>query len=128
MTGDEDRGKKGAVGRAIWRGARFQCPACGKGKLYFRYLKPVSKCATCGEDLSNIRAEDGPSWFTILLLGPLLVPFVLLAVVNGLSSSLLAPLLVAALVGGVLLVLPRVKGGFIGALWALQIVSGDDAK
>lgn len=126
MSGEENAGAKTLVGRSIWRGVRHRCPACGQGRLFAAYLKPVSRCASCREDFSSIRAEDGPAWLTILLLGPVLVPLALLLTEAGLSSFVLLPLLVGGIIGGVLLALPRVKGGFIGALWALKIESGED--
>lgn len=113
------------TGRAIWRGVRHLCPACGKGRLFSSCLKPVSQCAVCGEDYAHIQAEDGPSWLTILLLGPVLVPLTLFVTFSGLSIALVLSVAVVSMIGGVLLALPRVKGGFIGALWALGIRSGD---
>jgi uncharacterized protein (DUF983 family) len=111
------------TGRAIWRGVRHRCPACGKGRLFTGYLKPVATCASCGEDLSAIRAEDGPSWLTILLLGPVVVPAALFLAFSGVPQIVLIAMSAAVLMAGVLLLLPRVKGGFIGAIWAMGIQS-----
>ncbi len=114
-------------GRAIWRGVRNRCPACGKGQLFRAYLKPAETCAACGEDFSSIQAEDGPSWLTILLLGPILLALTFLLIASGVPSVLLMPILGIPIIGVVLLALPRVKGGFIGALWSLDIRSGGQA-
>lgn len=113
------------TGRAIWRGVCHLCPACGKGRLFTAYLKQVSQCAVCGEDFTHIQAEDGPSWLTILLLGPVFVPLTLIVSFLGLPIIVVLSVAVITVIGGVLLALPRVKGGFIGALWALGIRSGD---
>lgn len=113
-----------AIGLAIWRGVRHRCPACGKGHLFIGYLEPVSKCASCGEDLSAIRAEDGPSWLTILLLGPIVVPVALFQAFSGAPQIVLISVSAFVVMGGVLLILPRVKGGFIGAIWAIGPQSG----
>lgn len=63
-----------AVGPAIRRGVAGRCPACGKGRLFARFLKPVSACAHCGETLSGHQADDFPAYIVILLLGHILVP------------------------------------------------------
>jgi uncharacterized protein (DUF983 family) len=46
------------VWRAVRNGLRHRCPVCGRGRLFFSYLKTV---ADCGEDLSQQRADDGPA-------------------------------------------------------------------
>lgn len=126
MNGDGGSDARRPFTRSIGRGVRHRCPACGDGQLFQGYLKPVSECATCGENLSIIRAEDGPAWLTILLLGPILVPLALFFTVSSTPRIIILPLVFAAIIAAVLLALPRVKGGFIGALWALQIQFGDD--
>ena len=117
-----------SAGSAIWRGVRQRCPACGSGDLFAAYLKPVGRCGTCGEDLSHIRAEDGPSWLTILMLGPILVPIVFLLTMSGMPIYLLAPITGVGIFGAVLALLPRVKGGFVGVLWALQIQTKSESE
>ncbi|MGO6701050.1 hypothetical protein ACCS33_16605, partial [Rhizobium ruizarguesonis] len=37
------------LGRSIMRGLMNRCPACGSGKLFRAFLKPVDHCAACGE-------------------------------------------------------------------------------
>ncbi len=105
---------------SILRGIRCACPACGRGRLYRTYLKPFDKCASCHASIGDIRADDGPSWLTILLLGPFLVLLTL-----GISRAHYSPWISYPLLGALILILvigalPRVKGGFIGALWYLQ--------
>ena len=106
---------------AVQRGLFCRCPQCGKGKLYQSYLKPVNLCAVCSTSFKNIRADDGPAWLTILVVGHILVPLALhifqateWAVWQALTVLLsLAVLLVLAL-------LPPMKGLFIGFMWWLR--------
>ena len=54
---------------AVLRGLRGRCPHCGQGHLFRAYLKPVDACSVCHEPLKHIRADDGPAWLTILIVG-----------------------------------------------------------
>ncbi len=62
---------------AIGRGLRNRCPICGVGRVFQGYLKIVPACAHCGAPLGRLRADDAPPYFTIFLVGHLLVPPVL---------------------------------------------------
>lgn len=103
---------------AIMRAVFGRCPKCGKGKLYARYLKPVEQCTACGERYGHIRADDGPAWLTILVVGHILAPLLIL---TGRDSSwpdwalaLFWPALALVLS---LLILPGAKGFFIVLQW-----------
>lgn len=105
--------------RAIRRGMALRCPNCGKGKLFRRYLKPVERCAVCGEELGHIRADDGPAWLTILIVGHVVVGLVL--AFDGLAGwPLWESMTIFPGIGLVLglVLLPYAKGVFIGAIWA----------
>jgi uncharacterized protein (DUF983 family) len=62
---------------ALWRGLRNHCPVCDKGKVFQGYLKIVDKCESCGAPLGSLRADDAPPYFTIFIVGHLLIPPVL---------------------------------------------------
>ncbi len=66
------------VGVALARGAMFRCPACGQGKLFNGYLRLVDECSACHAPLGRIRADDAPPYFTILVVGHVLLPGVFL--------------------------------------------------
>src|SRR5579863_3783651 len=51
------------------RGFAEHCPACGKGRLFGRYLKVASPCAACGHDNAQYPSDDAPPYFTILIVG-----------------------------------------------------------
>lgn len=106
---------------AVMRGLRGRCPDCGRGKLFAGYLKQAPACSMCGAKTGEIAAEDGPPWLTVLMLGPLLAALTFIA-----ARQEAWPLwmrlagLGAFAIGAVLVMLPRVKGGLIGALWGMR--------
>jgi uncharacterized protein (DUF983 family) len=106
----------------VRRGMALRCPNCGKGNLFARYLKQVNACASCGEDFSHIRADDGPAWLTILIVGHILAP-ILLAVIPSSTwpdwvSMTVWPAFALVLT---LAILPRAKGFFIGMIWRTSV-------
>lgn len=103
------------------RGLKHRCPNCGEGKLYKGYLKAEPACAACGHDLSAYRADDGPAYFTILLIGHLLIaPILLFPIIWEASPWIVVPVSLTLLTTVVLAVLPRIKGAFIGGLWSIR--------
>ena len=52
---------------SVLRGLRGTCPRCGEGALFHKYLKVNPACPACGHDLDRYPADDGPAYFTILL-------------------------------------------------------------
>jgi uncharacterized protein (DUF983 family) len=106
---------------SILRALRGRCPNCGRGRLFRSYLKQVERCAVCSEPWAEIRADDGPPWLTILVVGHLVVPVALAIVSDGrLGAGPTLAITVGLALLLCLLVLPRAKGVFIGAIWALR--------
>ena len=109
------------------RGLLHRCPNCGDGRLYMRYLKVDPECEACGHELARYPADDGPAYFTILLIGHLVVaPLLFFPWVWEGPPLLVVPVCVTALAVLTLLTLPRVKGGVIGALWAIRLRKAED--
>ncbi|WP_342641877.1 DUF983 domain-containing protein [Rhodoligotrophos ferricapiens] len=108
------------TGAAMWRGALLSCPACGARTLYHRYLKISDACSACGEELHHHRADDAPPYFTIFIVGHILVP-IMLAVERTWSPPLLiqTPVWLVLTLALTLLLLPIVKGSIVGLQWAL---------
>ena len=105
---------------AIKRGIRHRCPNCGEGALYRKYLKVVDDCASCGHPLGRYRADDGPAYFTILLVGHLVIaPMLFLQWIWKAPIWLVLPLTLVPLAAITLWTLPRVKGALIGLLYSL---------
>ena len=104
------------------RGVMHRCPNCGDGRLYGRYLKVDADCEVCGHHLAEYPADDGPAYFTILIIGHLFVgPLLLFPFIWKAPVGLVLPLTVLPLAVLTLVLLPRVKGAVIGALWAMKL-------
>ena len=109
------------VWRSIKRGLAFKCPNCGEGRLFTRYLKVAPTCDHCGYDLSQHRADDGPAYLTILLVGHLVIaPMLFFPIVWETSPLVVMPIALTAITAITLTALPRIKGGFVGLLWAIR--------
>jgi uncharacterized protein (DUF983 family) len=104
---------------SIFRGWRGRCPRCGAGSLFGSYLKMQSNCPSCGLALEPFRADDAPAYFTILVVGHLVVPMVLAFEKYGEQPPLWAHALLWLPLSVVLslLLLPRIKGAVIALLW-----------
>lgn len=115
---EEPRDKK----RAAFNGLKHVCPKCGDAPLFRAYLKPVANCASCGENWETIRADDAPAWATILIVGHLVAPLFHYLTFNQ-SLPSWAPGLILVSLGVVLslAILPRMKGLFMGIIWAGRI-------
>lgn len=110
------------IKQAMLRAALGRCPACGQGRLFSGYLKVAGSCAHCGEALHHQRADDGPAYLTILLVSHLGAPL-LLAIFMMYRPSAMSMLIGFGL-GAVILslvLLPRIKGGFVGFQWARRM-------
>ena len=117
----QDKPKR-PVFQAMLRGARGRCPQCGEGRLFERYLKVVDYCARCGEALYHHRADDAPPYFTILIVGHVIVPLMLLMEILlrpalWLHALIWIPLTIALC----LFLLPVIKGAIVGLQWALYM-------
>lgn len=104
---------------AMQRGIAHKCPACGEGQLYSSYLKVAETCSKCGEELHHQRADDAPAYFTMLIIGHVVV-----AAVLAVETAYAPPVWVHAVVWlplltvMSLLLLPRIKGALVGLQWA----------
>ncbi|MDP1618134.1 DUF983 domain-containing protein [Phenylobacterium sp.] len=111
---------------ALKRGLKGRCPACGDGLLFWRYLKVEPACTACGHDLAQYPADDGPAYFTILIVGHLIVaPILLFPFIWQAPLWVVIPATLLPLAGLTLLLLPRIKGAFIGGLYALGVKEAD---
>lgn len=110
---------KRPVREGILRGLKRQCPNCGEGKLFAGYLKVQPTCASCGHETGRYRADDGPAYVTMLLVGHILIaPMLTFPVIWETSPLIVAPLALLTVGAATLAALPFIKGGFIGLLWA----------
>lgn len=70
--------QKRAVWPAMRRGLAGKCPNCGTGKLFHKYLKVNDNCSHCNEELFHQRADDAPPYFTIFIVGHIVVAAMLI--------------------------------------------------
>ncbi len=107
---------------ALRFGFRRLCPRCGRGNMFVRYLKVEPHCSDCGLALSSFRSDDAPPYFTIMLVGHVVVPAMLMLEQmfhppEWVHVVLWLPLTLAM----TLLLLPRIKGALIGWHWAAAV-------
>ncbi|UAK25321.1 DUF983 domain-containing protein [Sphingomonas nostoxanthinifaciens] len=104
---------------AMLRGLRRHCPTCDSPTLFAGYLKVRPICPVCGADNGQYRVDDAASYFTVLLVGHLIVgPLIafpaLMALPLWLALLILLPLVAAV----TLAALPYIKGTILGVLAA----------
>jgi len=107
---------------AMLRGVRCRCPACGEGSVFRAFLKVADKCPSCGEELHHHRADDAPAYFTITIVGHIVIAGVLIleqafAPATWVHMALWVPLTLVLS----LLLLPVVKGALVGLQWAQRM-------
>ncbi len=112
---------------AIARGVRCRCPACGRTRLFSGYLRVVPECAVCHAPLGQARADDAPPYFTIFVVGHVVVLGMLT-----LEQAYSPPLWVHAaiwlpltLILSLVLLRP-IKGGTVGLMLKLGMMKNDD--
>jgi uncharacterized protein (DUF983 family) len=113
--------EKPSTQNALIRGALGRCPACGQGRLLHHYLKIVDHCSACGEPYGHFRADDAAPWLTILVVGHLTVPVILLVEESvqlplWQALSIYVPTVVLLTLG----LLPRCKGIILALLWVTK--------
>lgn len=116
--------------QSLLRGAAGRCPACGTGRLFRAYLKVSDHCPDCGEALHHQRADDAPPYFTIVIVGHVVVGLLLSVEMAyrpplWLHGAMWLPLTVLLS----LALLPIIKGALVSLQWALLMHGFDpDAK
>ncbi|WP_422026300.1 DUF983 domain-containing protein [Roseovarius sp.] len=104
---------------ALRRGFRRKCPNCGSGPMMQGYLKVRDTCTVCREDLSHHRADDGPAYLTILIVGHLMAPLLHVSFTMFRPEPLvLFTIFAIGCVTLSLYLLPRLKGAVVGFQWA----------
>jgi uncharacterized protein (DUF983 family) len=107
---------------ALVRGARCRCPACGAGQLYKSYIKPVETCTSCKTDLYHQQSDDAPPYFTMMLVGHIVIPIaVIIERVWKPEIWLQLVIWLPLTLFLTLALLPMIKGAIIGLQWALRM-------
>ena len=107
---------------ALLRGLRGCCPACGQGRLLESYLKVRAACLNCGEEMHHQRADDGPAYLTIMVVGHLMAPLLMWAFIAYRPDPMvLATIFTIGCVALSLFLLPRFKGALVALQWAKRM-------
>jgi uncharacterized protein (DUF983 family) len=90
--------------------------------LFAKYLKVNNACGDCGTELHHHQADDAPPYLTILIVGHVVLPGLVM------TERLYHPetwvhyaLWPALTVGLALTLLPRIKGTVIALQWAQRM-------
>lgn len=111
-----------SVQDALLRGARCACPACGKGHMFKAFLKVADTCDSCGTELHHHQADDAPPYFTIFIVGHIVVPLVWVVEKAWTPEIWVHLALWGPLTLGLTFALmPMVKGAIVGLQWALRM-------
>jgi uncharacterized protein (DUF983 family) len=108
----------------VVRGLARRCPNCGEARLFQGYATAKAECTACRHDLEPYRSDDIPAYFTIFIVGHLVVP-ALLMMERAMTPPLWlhAAIWVPATLFLALAFLPPIKGAVIGVQWALNLKS-----
>ncbi len=103
-----------------------RCPACGKGRIFDGFLRVVPECEHCGAPLGLARADDAPPYFTILIVGHIVIPAMLITQKlydpsNLVLSAIFVPLTVVLAIG----LLRPVKGATVGLMLSFNMLKSD---
>ena len=120
MAHNEYRSEPGWLG-ALTRGFRRACPRCGVGRMFSGYLKARETCSSCGLAFEPLRADDAPAYFTIFIVGHIVVAGLLYMEkvahpAEWFEVAFWIPLTVVLTFG----LLPLVKGAVMGVIYASQ--------
>lgn len=115
------------LAQAMLRGARQRCPTCGDGKLFRSYLKVDAQCAACGHENGRYRADDAPPYFTIFLIGHVVIaPLLLFPWIWEANPVLVVGTILPLLAVLTLLTLPIVKGAVVGLMTTIAAKDSDE--
>jgi uncharacterized protein (DUF983 family) len=115
-----------SLATALGRGLLGRCPACGQGRLFNGFLTVSTECDHCHAPLGLARADDAPPYFTILIVGHIVIPLMLVMQKMSdpptwLLSVIFVPMTVVLAVG---LIRP-VKGATVGLMLNFNMLKSD---
>jgi uncharacterized protein (DUF983 family) len=119
MTTDSNTTESASVWPALRKGWRRRCPNCGSGPLFAGYLTVRDACPVCREEFKHHRADDGPAYLTILIVGHLMAPLLHITFTQFRPEPLvLFTIFAVGCVALSLYLLPRLKGVIVAFQWA----------
>jgi len=119
MTDTTDITPERPLRPALWNGWQRKCPNCGSGALLKGYLKVRDSCTVCQQELHHHRADDGPAYLTILIVGHIVAPLLLVVFTTFRPAPMvLFTIFALGSIALSLYLLPRLKGVVVGFQWA----------
>ncbi len=110
------------LGAALRRGWRRRCPSCGSGPMLRGYLTIRDQCPVCDEGLHHARADDGPAYLTILIVGHLMAPaFLWTFTTYRPEPMVLFTVFAVGCIALSLYLLPRLKGIIVAWQWSRRM-------
>jgi uncharacterized protein (DUF983 family) len=86
------------------------------------YLKVRDHCPVCGEAYLHHRADDGPAYLTILIVGHLMAPLIYFVFVTWRPEPMvMATMFTLGTATLALALLPRLKGAIVALQWAKRM-------
>ena len=90
--------------------------------MFSGYLSVAESCDHCGQEFHHHRADDGPPWLTMLIVGHLMAPLLHIVFVQYRPEPLtLFTIFAVGCVGLSLYLLPRLKGLLIAFQWSRRM-------
>ena len=100
------------------RGLRLKCPKCGMGRLFQRYLIPVTHCSHCHFKWEDIRADLAPSWAAMTLAAHIIaVIYHFIIFPTGWPQMMQITIAIILAIMLCLALLPPMKGLFMSIIW-----------
>jgi uncharacterized protein (DUF983 family) len=91
--------------------------------MFNGFLRVVGRCNNCGAPLGSARAADAPPYFTILLVGHIIVPMILIwQRLSDPPTWLMFVILVPLTLMLTLALMRPVKGGVVGLMLSLNML------
>jgi uncharacterized protein (DUF983 family) len=113
--------------QALRRGFAGRCPACGQSRMFTGWLRVQTSCAACTAPLGAVRADDAPPYFTIFIVGHVVIG-VAVALDLLASLSVIAELAIFLPLTAImsLALLRPVKGATVGLMLRLGMETPPD--
>ena len=111
---------------AMGRGLMGRCPSCGIGRIFDGFLRVVQECEHCHAPLGLARADDAPPYFTILIVGHIVIPAMLIMQKMDDPSNLLLTVIFVPLTLFLSIGLIRpIKGAIVGLMMSFNMLKPD---
>ena len=108
--------------QSMMRGAFNRCMNCVHGRLFDGFLQTRHACDKCGEEFHHHRADDAPPYFTITIVGHIVIPALLIVEVMWrpaiwIHMSIWLPLTILLSFA----LMRPIKGALVGLQWAIYM-------